>query len=216
VVSQAQRGDAIAEQLAQPWSATPLDRGSRASRGWHIPRRQAKDVAYGARGRPVRHSDRAAGPANAQQLIGGALLIGREHRPEAGEHNIERAILEREVLSVALNPLDLQALGLRTLLCARQERSNEVTAGRRCAPARRSQRRVPSTTRNIQHALTGPHIDLLAQQLADDQLLDAELVKITSLPSLLLRATSLSWGAHLATVLDTQDALATCALNPRR
>lgn len=68
---------------------------------------------------------------------------------------------------------------------------------------------VPRATRDIEHPLTGPHIHLLTQQFPHDQLLDAQLMKITRRPRLLLRTRSLSRAAHRATVLEQMAAPAT-------
>ena len=41
--------------------------------------------------------------------LGRPLMVGREHRPERGGHAIEAVVLKRQLLGVALHPLDFHA-----------------------------------------------------------------------------------------------------------
>jgi hypothetical protein len=55
----------------------------------------------------VRHSDRAAGPAGAQELVGNLLMIRREDRSERRRDDVELLISEVQSLRIRRDPLEL-------------------------------------------------------------------------------------------------------------
>ena len=74
---------------------------------------QLEEVGGQALGREVDHPDRAARPADAHELVGDRLVIGREDRAERGGDDVELAVAERQRLGVALDPLELYPAGAR-------------------------------------------------------------------------------------------------------
>ena len=62
-----------------------------------------EQLADEAVGRVGHEADPAAGTGDARQLGRGPLLVRREHRAEHRAHDIERGVLERESLGVALD-----------------------------------------------------------------------------------------------------------------
>ena len=65
-----------------------------------MPADQLEQLADEALGRPVGHAEAAARAQHAQHLVGGALVVGREHRAEGRQHDVEAAVGERQVLDV--------------------------------------------------------------------------------------------------------------------
>src|ERR1700722_9349747 len=85
-------------------------------RGLHAWRRrrherpgQCEQLAHEAVVDPGRHRDPSSGSADADKLAGCSLVIGREHRPERRGHAIEAGALKRQLLGIALDPLDVNA-----------------------------------------------------------------------------------------------------------
>ena len=85
-------------------------RAGRRRRGERLHRREQR--AEHALGRPAQQPDRAAGAADAHELVRGGLVMGREHHADRGHDDVERLVLERQVLGVGLDPVELEALGL--------------------------------------------------------------------------------------------------------
>ncbi len=56
-------------------------------------------------------ADRAAGPADAEELVRHGLVIGSKHRAEAGSDDVELAVTEGQRLGIRLDPLELHAAG---------------------------------------------------------------------------------------------------------
>ncbi|GMA86121.1 hypothetical protein GCM10025868_13710 [Angustibacter aerolatus] len=49
------------------------------------------------------------------RLVGGPLVVRREHHADARQHDVERRVRQVEGLGVALAPVDLDAAGARGL-----------------------------------------------------------------------------------------------------
>ena len=49
------------------------------------------------------------GPADPDQLVGGLLVVRREHHADAGQHGVELAVVERQGLGVGLPPVEVDA-----------------------------------------------------------------------------------------------------------
>ena len=128
--------DALAEQLAQVLLAAPQRRRLRAGRRRRGERpHRPEQRADHALGRPAQQPDRAARAADAHELVGDVLVVRREHRADRGHDDVERLVLERQLLGVGLHPLELEPLGLRA---ARGRPRAARASGRwpsRCAPA---------------------------------------------------------------------------------
>ena len=122
--------DAVAEQPAQVLLAAPQRRRLRARRrrrreGPH----RAEQRADHALGRPAEQPDRAARAAHAHELVGRLLVVRREHDADRRHDDVERLVLERQVLGVGLDPLELEALRLRAPATRLQQLRRQV-AGR--------------------------------------------------------------------------------------
>src|SRR4026209_2655069 len=103
-------------------SSTPVDSNSSRTCAWYphraggVPGRlrqprpdRLEDLPDVALRRPVDQADRAAVPGDTRRLLRRGLVAGGELDAEGREHHIEAAVLEREVLGVALDPVDLDA-----------------------------------------------------------------------------------------------------------
>ena len=51
-------------------------------------------------GRPAREADLAAALAHANELGCGALVVGREHHPEGGHHDVEALVVKRQANAI--------------------------------------------------------------------------------------------------------------------
>ena len=69
---------------------------------------EAADVALGL---PGDDAEAPAGRQHARDLARGALVVRREHAAEGRDDDVERSVLEREVLGVPLDPLGLDPGG---------------------------------------------------------------------------------------------------------
>jgi hypothetical protein len=58
---------------------------------------------------PGGHRDHPAGPADSHKLSRGPCVVGREHRAERRDDAGKARIVERQLLGVGLDPLDLDA-----------------------------------------------------------------------------------------------------------
>ena len=104
----------VAEQLRQVLLAAPQRRrlGAGRRRGrerLHGPEQRAEH----ALGRPAQQADRASGPADAHELVGGRLVVRREHHADRRHDDVEGRGLERQVLGVGRDPLDVEPFGRR-------------------------------------------------------------------------------------------------------
>ena len=102
----------LAEQLPDVLLIAPHERRKGTGRGWRrVGRQQAEKFASPALRSEIDHADRAAGPADSEELVGHLLLIGCEHRAKARRHDIELFVFEGKRLGVALDPFDVDSGG---------------------------------------------------------------------------------------------------------
>ena len=66
-------------------------------------------------GRPVGETHLPAAPAHPDHLGRGALLVGREHRAEAGQHGIEALVGERQPVDIAVDDAHAHRFGFEPL-----------------------------------------------------------------------------------------------------
>lgn len=123
-------------------------------------RQQLADLAAGG---PVDQADPSAGPADACELTGDDLVARRELHAERRQHDVEVVVVEREILGVALDPVDdhvalggAPAGGLEQL--RRQIDADDLRAG-----GGRPDRDVPGAGRDVEHLLPRHQPDLVQQ-----------------------------------------------------
>jgi hypothetical protein len=110
----------------------------------------------------------AAGPADAQELGRGLILVRREHDPEGRHDGVEARVGERQSLGVGFLERDCQAFGCGAPARVLQQR-RDVVAGDDIAPAARgSERHVSVAGRNVEHLLSCMQVQGFAQAFADD------------------------------------------------
>jgi hypothetical protein len=93
---------------------------------------------------------------------------GREHRAEHGDDGVEARVIDGQRLGVALDELDVEALGLRPLAAALEERRHVVDAGDMGAEPRRGDRRVAGPGRDVEDAPAGVQVGAVGQVLGSD------------------------------------------------
>ena len=84
------------------WSGLPHSGGGEAPGGGGgangpMVRNRAPIIPSGVQ---LQEADRPAGLADADQLVGDLLVVGREHRPDRRHHDVERLVIEGQVLRV--------------------------------------------------------------------------------------------------------------------
>ena len=90
-----------------------------------------------------------AAPAHAGQLTGHGLLIGGENQSEARADDVERAVTERESLSIAFDPFDVGTRRARQL----EQPRRDVKAGHLRARAGRAEGHFARPRRNVEPTL---------------------------------------------------------------
>ncbi len=135
---------------------------------------------------PVGHPDPPARPADSQQLCRCLLLVRREHGAEGRKHDVERGVVERERLRVALDELDLEPLGGGALPPMREQLGDVVDPHRLGEAPRRGERRVAAAAGDVEHPLDREHVDRLAEVLADHLGAIADLGEVPLRPDFLL------------------------------
>ena len=101
------------------------------------------------------HPDRAAGTADAQQLVGDRLMVGSEHRPRRGGHDVEFVVVERQCLRVALDPVQLDTERLRFAAAGGEALGRDVQRDHVGPGLSGADRDVPRSGADVEHALTG-------------------------------------------------------------
>ena len=149
-------------------------------------RDRAEQLADEAVGRPAREGDRAAGAADAQQLGRRLRVVGREHRAEDGRDGVEGGVRERQRLGVALEELDVEALGGRALAAALEEGRHVVDADRRAAVPGRGDGGVAAAGRDVEHAPAGAQVGGVAEVLGDEHDPGGDDGEVAARPGLLL------------------------------
>ena len=147
---------------------------------------RAEHLADEAVGRPARERDRAAGPADPEQLGGRLRVVGGEHRAEDRRDGVEGGVRERQRLGVALEQLDVEALGGRALAAALEQGRDVVDADGRAAEPGRRDRGVAAAGGDVEHAPAGVQVGGVAQLLGDENDPGGDLVEIAARPGLLL------------------------------
>ena len=152
----------------------------------HVGGDRAEELADEAVGRPAGEGDRAAGPADAQQLGGRPLVVGREHRAEDGRDGVERRVGERQRLGVALEQLDVEALGGGALAAALEQRRHVVDADRGAAVPGGGDGGVAAAGGDVEHAPAGVQVGGVAEVLGDEHDAGGDDGEVAARPGLLL------------------------------
>ena len=103
------------KELPQAILAAPRDGRCDPGGRRHVPSDDLQELSDEAFGRPVGERDLAAGSHDAHDFASGPLLIRREHDAEGRQRDVERVVVERQTLGVALDELDLEPLGAGAL-----------------------------------------------------------------------------------------------------
>src|SRR5262249_36708082 len=101
--------------------------------------------------RPIGKADLAGWLAYAQQFGGRAILVGREHHAERGDHVVESIVLEWQCFSVGLSEFNLQAFSCGARATALQQRGHVVGGSDFAPPARSCQCDVAVTGGDVEH-----------------------------------------------------------------
>jgi hypothetical protein len=159
----------IREHLADVALGPPEDRRlGEIRRRRHVGRARREHVPDGSLRRPAADRDQPAFATDARHLICRAAVAWRKHVTEGGEDAVEARALERQLLGVALDPLDLDSSGLRFAASGVEEFWREIEARHVGTGARRGQRGVARAARDVEDAHPG-----LDPGAADDALADA-------------------------------------------
>ena len=105
---------------------------------------------------------------HAQHLVRRAGVIGREHRAEGGQHDVEAAVGKGQRLGIGGLEVDLQTFGLRPGAALVEQGRHVVGRGDLGEASRRGQRGIAVAGGHVEHALAGAHVDGFGQLLADD------------------------------------------------
>ena len=150
--------DAVAEQPGEVGLGAPARRGLRAGRRRRGERRERTEQrADHALGGPAQQPDGAAAPGRALQLAGGRGVVGREHRADRRDHDVEGLVGEREVLGVALDPVELEAGSPRAAPSRLEQLGRQVERGHDGARGGGRQRGVARARGDVEHRL--PRLD---------------------------------------------------------
>jgi len=91
------------------------------------------------------------------ELVGGGLVERREHHPDARQHGVEPPGVERQVLGVGLDPVELGAALRGELRPDLQQAGREVAGGHPRAGERGRDGGVAGARRDVEDLLPGPH-----------------------------------------------------------
>lgn len=170
-----------------------------------------EQLADEALGRVSDDADPAARSTDTGELLGGLLLVGREHRTEDGSDDVETGVVEGQRLGVAFDELRLQTLGVGTPTRPVQQRRNVVDPDERAAPPSGGECGVSAAGGDIEDSFGRTHVERFDEQLRDDHDLGSDHVVIAARPSgslaLLDRCEVRGGGGHLR-LLIALDALA--------
>ena len=126
---------------------------------------QAPDEAAG---RPVRHRDATARAQHAQHLAGGAVVVGREHDAERGQHDVEAGIGEGQCLCIGELEVHRQPFGLGARAAFLEQALHVIGRGHLRMAAGCGERGVAVAGGDVEHGLAGTHVCGLGKRLADD------------------------------------------------
>ena len=132
-----------------------------------MPGHDLEHLADEAVGRPRREPDAAARARDARQLGRGLLVVGREHGAEDRERGVEGRVRHRDVLGVALDQVDVEALGLGAAPAAVEQRGHVVDADDVAAVAGRGDRRVAAAAGDVEDAPAGLRVDGVEERVGD-------------------------------------------------
>ena len=164
----AHRRGARAEQRGAVRLGAPRRRRLQPGGRRQVPADQLEQLADEALRRPVGHAEAAARTQHAQHLVGGALVVGREHRAEGREHDVEAPVGERQVLDVGDLERHRQSFGLGPRRALVEQGGHVVGRGDVGEAPRRRERGVAVAGGDVEDALAAAHVDGLGQRLADD------------------------------------------------
>ena len=125
---------------------------------------QLSDEPFGS---PARERDRPAGTADTKELRGRAAVVRREHRPEHGEHGVERLVGERERLGVTLHELDLEPLCRGAFASSLEQGRDVVDSDDVRAETSCGDRRVAAPRRDVEDARAGAEVGHVGEALGD-------------------------------------------------
>ena len=160
-----ERGDRVAEELAEVRLGAPEHRRLHSRRGRHVRANGAEGLADEPVGGPARQGDRPAGAADPGQLGRGPAVVGGEHRPVDREHGVEGGVRERKVFRVALDELDVEVFGRGAEAAALEQRRDVVDADGLAAPPCGRDRGVAAAGGDVEDAPPGLEVRGLAQVL---------------------------------------------------
>jgi tetratricopeptide (TPR) repeat protein len=163
-----ERPDCSSEELAQMGLGSPEHRRLQPCRRGHVRADRLEEPADEAVGRPARQGDRAAGPADPEQLGGRARVVGGEHRAEDRRDRVEGRVREGQRLGVALHELHGEALGGRALAAPLEQGRHVVDADRLAAVPGGRDGRVAAAGGDVEHAPAGPQVGRVAEVLGDE------------------------------------------------
>ena len=96
------------------------------------------------------------GRHDADQLVGARLVVRGEHDADAGQHGVERAVVERERLGVGLPPVERDPGGLGVPATRLEQLGGEVAGDDAGTGLRRRDGDVAGARRDVEDAVPGP------------------------------------------------------------
>jgi hypothetical protein len=147
---------------------------------------RAEELADERLRRPAGERDRAAGPADAQQLRRGPGLVRGEHAAEHGGDRVERIVRERQRLGIAFHEPDVEALGRRALASALEQGGYVVDADGRAAEPGGRDRGVGAARGDVEHAPAGVQVGGVAELLGHQHDQPSDDGEVAARPGLLL------------------------------
>ncbi len=113
-------------------------------------------------------------------------VVGREHRAEDRRDGVEGAVGERQRLGVALDELDVEALGGGAPAAALEQGRHVVDADGVAAEPRRGDRGVAAAGGDVEHAPAGVQVGGVAELLGDEHDPGGDDGEVAARPGLLL------------------------------
>ena len=124
------------------------------------------------------------GLVDPDELVGRALVVGREHHADGAQHDVERSCRGPGAASASPSTnVDVQVLGRGPLASLLEQVRRVVDAGRVREPAGGGERRVALPARDVEHALTRAYVGRLDELLGDDLQRVADARVVAGLPA---------------------------------